>query len=125
MKRNMELARTLLARIEGDNQFNGSGGLILKSNEETCLSDYSDEEVSYHLLLLVEAGLVKGNIEFEDVPVISRLTWQGHEFLDDTRDPEIWDKTKERAKALTGVGVALVWELAKAEIKKKLGLSIN
>lgn len=57
-----------------------------------------------------------------NMPVVNKLTWQGHELLDDIRDPDIWNKTKERAKVLSGVGVAFVWEIAKAEIKKKLGL---
>jgi len=42
--------------------------------------------------------------------------------LDDIRDPDIWQKTKERAKGLISVGLTLIWEIAKAEIKTKLGL---
>lgn len=54
--------------------------------------------------------------------IVTALTWKGHEFLDDIRDPDIWQKTKERAGSLASVGIAFVWEIAKAEIKTKLGL---
>ena len=85
------------------------------------ITNHSLEEVAYHVTMLVEDGFVKGNVAGE-MPVISKLTWQGHEFLDDIRDQDIWDKTKERAKGLASVGLTLIWEIAKAEIKMKLGL---
>jgi hypothetical protein len=47
---------------------------------------------------------------------------EGCEFLADTRDPTIWEKVQEHAKAVGGAGMAVMWELAKAELKKKLGL---
>jgi hypothetical protein len=60
-------------------------------------------------LMLVEAGFLAGNMKQAGIGeiVISKLTCNGHEFLDDIRDPEIWHKTKERAKAVTGVGLSL------------------
>jgi hypothetical protein len=38
------------------------------------------------------------------------------------RDPEIWRKIKARTKGIAGVGLGLLLEIAKAEIKKSLGL---
>lgn len=86
------------------------------------LSDHPATEVAYHLNLLIEAGLVRGHYGVEGMPSISKLSWQGHEFLDDIRDVGIWRKTKERLKDLPTVGIAVIGEIAKAEIKKKLGL---
>jgi hypothetical protein len=54
--------------------------------------------------------------------IVKSLTWNGREFLDDVRDVEVWGKTKERAKAVAGVGFSFLWEIAKAEVKSKLGL---
>jgi hypothetical protein len=73
--------------------------------------------------MLVELGFLVGNIKLASAGqiVISKLTWNGHEFLDDIRDPEIWRKTKELAKSVPSVGLVL-WEIAKAEVKTKLGL---
>jgi hypothetical protein len=72
---------------------------------------------------LIEAGFLKGKIEMgTPLHVISRLTWKGHEFLDDIRDSGIWEKTKKRLSGLPSVSLSIVAEIAKAEIKKHLGL---
>jgi len=56
------------------------------------------------------------------------LPWQGREFLDTIRDPESWTKTKEAAKKVGGVGIELMWDLAKtvvkAEVKSRLGFDV-
>jgi len=121
MKRDMELVRDLLLAIERDPKFDGTKWLSPTKAEDFGITNHSMQEVSYDLAMLIEEGFIKGKIGI-DVVVINKLTWKGHEFLDDTRDPDIWDKTKERAKGLTSVGIAFMWELAKAEIKTKLHL---
>jgi hypothetical protein len=83
------------------------------------------QRVIGHIRLLDEAGLIRGvkrNQGGSDIPENIELTWKGHEFLNDVRDPVIWGKTKERAKAVPSVGLGFLWEIAKAEIKTKLGL---
>ncbi|MFU7529179.1 DUF2513 domain-containing protein [Qipengyuania sp. ASV99] len=47
------------------------------------------------------------------------ITWQGHEFLDKVRDPEIWRKTKEGATKLNSWGVKLIGEMASGYIRAK------
>jgi hypothetical protein len=130
MKRDMELIRTILLKVEADPKFNGSANPTDAAS--LGLTDHSNAEVIYHLIMLIEeAGFLAGNTKMarmgspgafqaSDV-VVFKLTWQGHEFLDSVRDPDIWRKTKERA-TVTGVGLALLWEIARAELKKKLGL---
>jgi hypothetical protein len=54
--------------------------------------------------------------------MVTKLTWEGHEFLDDIKDSSVWESTKARIAGLPGVALAVMAELAKAEIKKKLGL---
>jgi hypothetical protein len=122
MQRDMDLIRTILLKVEMDQKL---GGEFQSVNATTLgITDHTDAEVMYHLVMLVEAGFLVGNTKLAGIGeiVISKLTWNGHEFLDDIRDPEIWRKTKERAKAVTGVGLSFLWEIAKLEIKTKLGL---
>jgi len=121
MKRDMDLVRDLLLFIENDPRLDGTLWLSPQKPQDVGVTNHSIEEVAYHLTMLVEAGFVKGNTGME-MPAICKLTWNGHEFMDDIRDPDIWDKTKERTKGLTSVGLAFIWEIAKAEIKTKLGL---
>jgi hypothetical protein len=34
----------------------------------------------------------------------------------------VWAKVKERTKGIPDIAISVMWELAKAELKKKLGL---
>lgn len=57
-------------------------------------------EISYHIILLIEAGLVSGKISQSIGPepkdfIAQRLTWSGHEFLDSIRSDGIWERTKK------------------------------
>ncbi len=116
MKRDMELIRLLLLRDEGEQPV-------------PDLSAYSDEQLLYHSVLLIEAGLVHGHIgtgnQGEPVgTVIFRLTWAGHEFLDAARNDTIWKKAVEKTKkAGVQVTMAVLEELLKKLLKEPLGLA--
>ncbi len=86
MRRDFDLIRLLLQEIEG-------------VEDVSDLSKYTKDRQLYHSCLLIEAGLVHGTIVVDQngIPAharISRLTWDGHEFLDMTRDPSIWNKVR-------------------------------
>jgi hypothetical protein len=49
-----------------------------------------------------------------------RLTWAGCELLDDIRDPDVWEKTKDGARKVGGFGLDVVSALAKGYLKKKV-----
>jgi Hypothetical protein (DUF2513) len=122
VQRDMDLVRDMLLRIEQDTRLDGTRFIGFKFSELGIAADQS--KLAYHLAMLIEEGFLDGlgRTDIETLPVIRKLTWKGHEFLDDIRDSGIWSKTKERASGLTSVGVQFIWEIAKAEIKKKLGL---
>jgi Hypothetical protein (DUF2513) len=126
MKRNMDLVRNLLLGIEADPRFDGTQYPHLREEDVRGISgisgDNSNEEIYYHLMMLIEEGYIKGSGMMEGFPVVNKLTWKGHELIDDIRDQDIWAKTKERASGLTSVGISFIWEIAKAEIRKKLNL---
>jgi Hypothetical protein (DUF2513) len=123
MKRDLDLIRELLLSIEGDPKYDGTREFYHPSPEAMGISGHSTEEVAYHLAQLIEAGSVDGAVSLAvPMQVIRKLTWNGREFLDNIRDTGIWTKTKERVSGLTTVGLTVVAEIAKAEIKKKLGL---
>jgi len=123
MERDMDLVRDLLLHIEGDPQYDGQRWLRPEIPSEMGSPHHSIEEIAYHLNLLVEAGYLRGMTVLSGMPAISRMTWQGHEFLDNIRDEDVWSKTKERIKGLSGIALGVVAQIAEAEIKKRLGLS--
>jgi hypothetical protein len=125
MKRDMDLIRDLLLGLDADTRLDGTRWVTPDKRDNfgvIGLTDHSDTEVAYHLGLLIEADFLKGKIGLEGMPVISKLTWQGHEFLDRIRDAGIWGKTKERLRDLSSVGISIIGEIAQAEIKKHLGI---
>ena len=54
-----------------------------------------------HVRMLHEAGLVEAELisetgSSEDTILLLRLTWEGHEFIADARDPWVWEKVKSK-----------------------------
>ena len=76
--------------------------------------------VAYHLSLLVEAGLVEGRPGSRGMPIISRLTWEGHEFLDVVRDDGVWRNTKEAGKRAGATGLEIMFGIAREVVKGKV-----
>jgi hypothetical protein len=111
----MELVRELLLEIEADPQFNG------RQTAELPVGNRDPEVMAYTLALLISAGIVAGQVGIV-MPRISGLTWDGHDLLDNIRDPGVWEKVKEHAKTIASVSIPILAELAKAEVKKRLGL---
>lgn len=122
MKRDMDLIREILLRIEADDGLNGALRALCGSDLD--FEGRDEAEFSYNVGMLIEAGILTGNTERSamGVVVVGGLTWTGHEFLDTIRDSDVWRKTKATASRVGGASVALMWELAKAEMKTKLGL---
>jgi hypothetical protein len=114
----MDLIREILLRVEANRQLDGTSYVTY---DESDFAGHSREEIFYHIDLLFEAGFIKGLVTMES-PAISRLTWEGHEFIASIKDSGIWEKVKERAKGLPELTIMLAWELAKAELKKRVGL---
>jgi hypothetical protein len=110
----MDLVRSILLKIEGE------GDPELR--EVPQIKDYDTANVTYHVRLLHEAGLVSAidastldGEEYIDVGI----TWAGHEFLDDIRDPEIWKAAKSGATKLGSYSLSVLADLAKAAIAAK------
>jgi len=113
----MDLIRDVLLAIEKTNE--------PISRIEPDIPCRSDKEVAYHIMLLSQAGLIGAH----DASTVgedgfnwfaTNLTWQGHEYLDTIRDPEIWRKTKEGAQKVGGFSLDLMTALAKGLLKKKI-----
>lgn len=119
MKRDMDLVRTILLEMEKQP--------LQGPDEQLTIGDFDDETITYHVLLMHEAGLLAA-IETQTldgsvscIPV--RLTWEGHEFLEAIRDLARWGKLKSAMNQLGGfvfdVGKTLAtsWMLEQANLK--------
>lgn len=116
MKRDMDLVREILLKVEEQTD-------DPRKPAEIVIEGHSAEAISYHVMLLAEARLVEA-VDFSHMTRHlwrpQRLTWAGHEFLDDVRDPEIWRRTKEGAQKAGGFGLDVLGALAKGLIKQKV-----
>jgi hypothetical protein len=97
MKRDLDLVRKILFEVEKSPTPWGWVNLQIPG--------YSDEEISYHVKLLADAGLVQAKdlsstAGFSWKP--TALTWEGHEFLDAARNETVWNRTKEEVKQKGG-----------------------
>jgi hypothetical protein len=101
MKRDPDLIRKLLVHLEE------------KPNDEVIteleFDDYNKIDVMYHFVLMDQAGLLRCERETSSTTsdrVIRvypfSLTWQGHEFLEASRNEKLWNKAKELIKQKSG-----------------------
>lgn len=97
MKRDMDLVRSLLVEIE-KLPFDGSF-------HDVSVPGRSEEEISYHILLMKEAGL----IEATDLSSMDGVCWKpvrltndGHEFLEAARNDNLWSNAKQRVISTAG-----------------------
>lgn len=90
MKRDWDLIRKILFATEQ----NPYPDLPVTLNIE----GYDPELITYHVRLLDEAGLIEAYDAGEDTWQPTRLTWNGHEFLDASKNDEFWNKAKETLK---------------------------
>lgn len=103
MKRDWDLIRRILLQLEGKQSTND----VLKPEE---VEGHSEEEVCYHIRLLHEAGLVgmidKAHTRKTYACFATRLTWDGHEFLDQARSDTVWKRAQSFLKE-KGISLSL------------------
>lgn len=118
MKRDLDLVKAILLHFEDKEDW--------AHEKQIDVEGYDKKLVSYHLSIMYEAGLINcepmtsntGRI-YDVVPF--RLTWDGHEFLDNIKDQGRWQKIKETLKKKGGdfsMGLvkALAFKLAEQEL---------
>jgi len=111
MKRDMDMIREILQDVENRGPIEGR------------MPCYSRPDVVYQVALMIDAGLVDGEVHSETMAFIRRLTWYGHDFLDAAKDDTIWNKAKEHIfKPTVSWTFSLLLDYLKREAALKLGL---
>ena len=88
---------------------------------------HNNQVIEAHVKLLVDYGALQSEKAHGGGHRGWRITWAGHEFLDEVRDPEIWKKTKEGAEKVGSWSIKLLSELASGFVRAKaaeLGLPL-
>lgn len=121
MKRDMELVRKLLFYLEEQTVAK------FQECEDIHIDGFDSSQIGHHLVWMYQGGLLSGEISrSSSTPerIISvypfDLTWKGHEFLNDVRDSVVWIQAKKVSKSIQSASFQIIWDLAKAIIRKKL-----
>jgi hypothetical protein len=121
MKRDAELIRELLLKLETLPVRPGGVVHLSPDDEELAVEGYEPAQIEYHLDQIHEAGLIDdGGFRPMRGVGFRKLTWAGHDFVDTVRDPEVWAKTKEGASVVKSWSLDTLKEIGKGLIKKQI-----
>lgn len=95
MQRDWDLVRKILLAVEAQETVTGRV-------EPTSIQGYDQEKVVYHMIIMSEAGFIRvresKSINQPAYCIGLSLTWEGHEFLDNIRQDNLWQKVKGTVK---------------------------
>ncbi|MEH2517658.1 hypothetical protein V1279_003231 [Bradyrhizobium sp. AZCC 1610] len=126
MKRDLDLVREIMLALENSPQLNGRAFREGYASEFAKLEGHNDDVLAYHMMLIIDEGWIDGEYRRTSGQfVLTRITADGHDFLDSTRQPDIWAKAKSIAKSSGAETLRFAWDIAKsiakAEITRHLG----
>jgi hypothetical protein len=121
MKRDMDLCRKVLQHIES---LNAGVYTIDASDLGEEFSGDDQDAVNHQVKIMVGAGFVDATgTVIQGAPVVRGLTWEGHEFVEQSRDPGLWEKAKQIAIEKTGgIALGILSPLLTMLAKKAIGL---
>ena len=108
MKRDMDLCRSILAKVEE------SEDTAVKLTQKDDFPNHTVDKFSEHCRLLADAGLVEPNLRFGGVANI-RLTWAGHEFVELSRNDSRW---KQAVSSITSKGIPMTIDVVTQVLKR-------
>ena len=126
MKLNPDCIRDILLAVEDTSSY----GKIISSFElykSTSLSNYSENEILYHVRQLAWSKMLEQTDFYLDNSFsILDLSPQGHEFLNNIRSDDNWNKTKKFSAKIGSLAVSTLQSVASSiisiSIQKYLGL---
>jgi hypothetical protein len=132
MKRDLNLVREILLRLEPLSANPDQAVTLTIGEPPLDIPSYTNEQIVYHIRIMEEGGLIRysGGVHTPGLGLqgpgsvhIARfggLTWQGHEFLDDVRNPKTWEATKKAVSKVGDVSLQVAWEIARAYLRTHL-----
>lgn len=126
MKLNYDCVRSVLLTVEKsktiDEELNLNPLAVETIFEQ--LPKYEDSEILYTIEKLKEAGYINAALHFAAGHFIdgtvSSITYSGHEYLDNIREPEVWRKVKTMLKNAGATTLPLISQAAQLLIGSQL-----
>lgn len=124
MKLNQDCIRDLLLYLEENLTLNDH-----LSVENISLKNYSRDELLYTADKLYEAGYINCMRKIYDttdlIILISSITYEGHQFLDNIRDDKVFAKTKAILSKFKSVSIEVISETASKVITNIINQQFN
>lgn len=126
MKLNYDCVRSVLLAVEKAEMIDENLSLTPLKVFELFdgLPEYKDNEILYTVEKLKEAGYINATIQFAAGHFIdgtvSSITYSGHEYLDNIREPEVWRKVKTMLKNAGATTLPLISQAAQMLIGSQL-----
>ena len=120
MTRDFDLIRKILIAVQAE----PAGSVLYSVNID---NEYNENVVNEHIDLLVDGGLLKGQVLRPLDEIVSftvyGLTWQGHDFIQATGNETLWNKAGDIVKDKGGaITFDLLKELVTSLARNALGL---
>ena len=112
MKLDLDLVREILLLAEGAPPNVAVGSISVPGYDQDTVLEHLE---LLHERRLIEAHLLRAGHQRVAGAVVERLTWEGHAFLGDARNDEVWSRTKEIVKDKGG---SASFEVVKALLSK-------
>ena len=126
MKLNYDCIRSVLLAVEKAEMIDENLSLTPLKVFELFdgLPEYKDNEILYTVEKLKEAGYINAVLQFAAGHFIdgtvSSITYSGHEYLDNIREPEVWRKVKAMLKNAGATTLPLISQAAQMLIGSQL-----
>ncbi len=124
MKLNHDNVRSLLLFLE--KKEGNSARSESELMEFATHNEITKDELLYIIQKLTEAEFITSSIQYASTKVywfsINTITWNGHEYLDNIRDPKVWKTTKTVASKVASVSLPIMGEIAKVQLMTILGM---
>jgi len=126
MKRDLDLIREIMIVLEDKMEYgkNFQSAHLIEFMQDKTLSA---EKLAYHIGLLVESDFIRAK-EYKyqsDDPtqyLINTITSQGQDFIDTIRQDTTWNKIKEKAYAIGGFSLSLLFDIGVGILKERIGI---
>ena len=92
---------------------------------QTRLKKYKHEDIYYTCLKLNEAGFIKVDFFLDGSASIEEITYNGHMFLDNIRDNNVWKKTQSILSKFTSTSLGIVQDVAAQVISNIITTSLK
>jgi hypothetical protein len=121
VKRDLDLIRELMLELEANEKLNGRYRLNCFASELFNRPPEEDDRIAYHLMQILDEGWLVGQY----VPTagsfdLSRLTADGHDFIDATRSPDIWKRARSAIEGGGAETLRFAWDVAKTLAKREI-----